>query len=285
MNTVEFPSALAFSTWERAAAAAKAKPAGLGDGLKSLKKLYDAIDFAVFDIAKLSSVEEAKERGQQIDAAIDRRVKPLEAQAKSVESAADKWIVELKKTKPEPAAAISATDAASRAAATLLRGVGTLASSAKTQLAKRLTELETAEAKAGEKEEPKQAQHRLRLKARVIEGLRIVKNRPDREIFFVVCAGNRECLPYLGPIAGSTQKGLLKTVMKGDTGLKFYYGRCIYEESCYTFVGLALPSALRKRLENNLLALTGSMWRVRVRSGTVKQAKDAKGAKDTKDEK
>jgi hypothetical protein len=277
MNTIEFPSALAFSTWERAAAAAKNKPAALADGLKSLKRLYDAIDFAVFDIAKLSDAKAAEARGKEIEAAIDRRVKPLETQAKAVESAAGKWIAELKKTKPEPPGVVSATEAAARAAAALQRNLATLAGNTKTQLAKRQAELESAEEKGEQEEEPKQAQHRLRLKAKVIEGLRIVKNRPDRQILFVICAGNRECLPYLGPIAGSTQKALLKTVMKGDTGLKFYYGRCVYEESCYTFVGLALPSALRKRLETSLAELTGSVWRVRVRSGAIKDTKkDAK---------
>ena len=277
MNNVEFPSALAFSTWERAAAAAKNKPAALADGLKSLKKLYDAIDFTLFDVAKLADAKAAEERGKEIEAAIDRRVKPLETQAKAVESAAGKWVAELKKTKPEPPGVVSATEAASRAAAALQRSLSTLASDTKTQLAKRQAELESAEEKGDKEEEPKQAQHRLRLKAKVIEGLRIVKMRPDRVINFVICAGNRECLPYLGPIAGSTQKALLKTVMKGDTGLKFYYGRCVYEESCYTFVGLALPSALRKRLETNLAELTGSVWRVRVRSGAIKDGKkDAK---------
>jgi len=272
VNTVDYPSALVFATWERAASAAKSRPAALVDGLKALRKHYDAIDFAIFDTTgKLGSVDAAKERGQQIDAAIDRRVKPLDVQARIVESAAGKWLAELKKTKPAPAAAVGATDAASSAAAALSRDIAALANAARAQLAKRLAELETSQAKAAAQDDPQLAQHRMRLKTKVIEGLRIVKNRPDHEIVFVVCAGNRECLPYLGPVAGATQKALLKTVLKGDTGLKFYFGRCIYEESSYTFVGLALPSALRKRIERGLFDLTGSAWRVRVRSGTVKE--------------
>jgi hypothetical protein len=274
MNSVEYPAGLVFSTWERAAgsAAAKAKPAGLADGLKSLRKLYDAIDFALFDISKLNSVDEAEKCRDQIEEVIERRVKPLETQARSVESAADKWIVELKKTKPEPSAVIAATDAASRGADTLARAIGSFTTSAKTQLARRLAELRAAD--ADKEDDPKLTQHRLRLRAKVVEMLRIVKNRPDREVKFVVCLGNKDCMPYLGPIVGPTQKTLLKTIMKGNSGLKYYYGRCVYEESCYTFVGLALPSALRQRIERSLVDLTGSVWRVRVRSGQIKDAQE-----------
>jgi hypothetical protein len=273
MDSVEYPAALAFSTWERAVSAANAKnkPAALADGLKTLRKLYDAIDFAVFDITKLGTPKDAELRGDQIDAAIERKLKPVQDQARTVEQAADKWIGELKKTKPEPGPAISATDAASKGAQTLARSIGSFGAAAKVQVAKRVAELKSAEDDKKD-EDPKLSQHKLRLKAKVIEMLRIVKNHPEREVKFVVCVGNQHCLPFLGLVVGATQKTLLKTVMKGDTGLKYYYGRCVYEESCYTFVGLALPSALRKRLERGLLDLTGSMWRVRVRSGTIKDA-------------
>lgn len=276
MNNIDYPPALAPATWERAAAAVKARHPALSDGLKALKRLYDTIDFAVFEIARLSNVEQAKERGKQIDVAIERRVKPLEAQARSVEAMTDKCLAELRKTRPGPAAAITATEAASRGAATLLQEVGTLTRSARAQLARRLAELETAQARPAEQHEPKQAQLRLRLRSKVKEAFGIVKNRPDRDVFFVVCAGNRGCVPYLGPVAGASQKALLKTVMKGDTGLKFYFGRCVYEESCYTFVGPGLPSGLRKRLERGLLDLTGSTWRVRIRKGTIKDEKQNK---------
>ena len=273
MNSVEYPAGLAFATWERAtaAAAAKAKPAGLADGLKSLRKLYDAIDFAVFDISKLASVADAEKCGKEIDETLERRVKPLETQAKTVGSAADKWITELKKTRPEPSAAVAATDAVSRGAETLVRGIASFAATTKALLARRLVELKTADADK-EDDDPKVTQHKLRLKAKVVEMLRIVKNRPDREVKFVVCMGSKDCMPYLGPVVGPTQKTLLKEVMKGNTGLKYFYGRCVYEESCYTFVGLQVPSALRKRLERSLLDLTGSSWRVRVRSGQIKDA-------------
>jgi hypothetical protein len=270
MDSVEYPAGLAFSAWERAVSAANAKnkPPALGDGLKSLRKLYDAIDFAVFDLAKLGTPKDAEQRRDDIDTAIERKFKPLETQAKTVEQAADKWIAELKKTKPEPSAAISATDTASKGAETLARNLASFATAARFQIAKRIAELKSAE--DDKDEDPKLSQHKLRLKAKVLEMFRIVKNHPEREVKFVVCVGNLNCLPYLGLVVGVTQKTLLKTVMKGDTGLKYFYGRCVYEESCYTFVGLAMPSGLRKRLERGLLDLTGSMWRVRVRSGTIK---------------
>ena len=275
MNSVEYPAGLVFSTWDRAAAAAaaKSKPAGLGDGLKALRKLYDAIDFSIFDFSKLATVDAAEQRGDQIDEVIERRVKPIEAQTKTIVSAADKWIAELKKARPEPSAAINASNAASRGAETLVQQLGKFTSTAKVELAKRLDELKSAA--ADQEDDPKLTQHRLRLRAKVVEMLRIVKNRPDREVKFVVCLGNKDCMPYLGPIVGPTQKTLLKTVMKGNSGLKYYYGRCVYEESSYAFVGLALPSSLRKRLERSLLDLTGSVWRVRVRSGQIKEAEDA----------
>jgi len=271
MDSVEYPAGLAFSAWERAvsAANAKSKPAALGDGLKSLRKLYDAIDFAVFDLAKLGTPKEAEQRRDDIDTAIERKFKPLENQAKTVEQAADKWIAELKKTKPEPSAAIGATDAASKGAETLARNLASFGAAARFQIAKRIAELKSAQDDKDD-DDPKLSQHKLRLKAKVLEMFRIVKNHPEREVKFVVCVGNLSCLPYLGLVVGVTQKTLLKTVMKGDTGLKYFYGRCVYEESCYTFVGLQVPSSLRKRLERSLLDLTGSSWRVRVRSGQIK---------------
>jgi hypothetical protein len=110
-------------------------------------------------------------------------------------------------------------------------------------------------------------EHRRRLKTKVLEGLRIVKGYPDREMQFMVCMGNRQCLPYLGKTVGTAQKTLLKTIMARDTGLKFFRGRCIYQESHYTFIGPAMPSALRKRLERGLFELTGTHWRVRARAG------------------
>jgi len=277
MNSVEYPASLAFATWERAtaAAAAKAKPPGLADGLKAMRKLYDAIDFAVFDTSKLTSVEDAEKCGDQIDETMERRVKPLETQAKTVGSAADKWVAELKKTRPEPSAAIAATNAVSSGVETLVRGIAGFAATAKALLARRLAELKTAADK--EDDDPKVTQHKQRLRAKVVEMLRIVKNRPDREVKFVVCMGNKDCMPYLGPVVGPTQKTLLKEVMKGNSGMKYFYGRCVYEESCYTFVGLQVPSSLRKRLERSLLDLTGSSWRVRVRSGQIKDKDEDDG--------
>jgi hypothetical protein len=276
MDSVEYPAALAFSTWDRAAAAAKDKPAALGEGLKSLRKLYDAIDFSLFDIGKLGSPKDAEQRRDDIEAAIERKFKPAETQAKAVEQAADKWLGELKKVKTAPSAAISATDAASKGAETLARELGSFGTSVRLQLARRIAELNSA-AEDDKDEDPKLSQHKLRLKAKVLEMFRIVKNHPEREVKFIICVSNQNCLPYLGLVVGVTQKTLLKTVMKGETGLKYFMGRCIYEESCYTFVGLALPSGLRKRLERGLLDLTGSVWRVRVRSGTIKDADDEGG--------
>src|SRR5204862_4991049 len=104
--------------------------------------------------------------------------------------------------KPEPSAAISATDAASKGAETLARTLGSFGAAAKAQLAKRLTELKSAD--ADKEEDPKLTQHKLRLKAKVLEMLRIVKNHPEREVKFVVCVGNQHCLPYMGLVVGVT---------------------------------------------------------------------------------
>ncbi|HMC17023.1 MAG TPA: hypothetical protein VKI18_15405, partial [Albitalea sp.] len=209
MDSVEYPAGLAFSTWDRAVSAANAKnkPAALGDGLKALRKLYDTIDFAVFDLAKLGTPKEAEQRRDEVDVAIERKLKPVQDQAKAVEQAADKWIGELKKTKPEPSGAISATDAASKGAETLARNIASFGAAARFQLAKRIAELKSAD--ADKDEDPKLSQHKLRLKAKVLEMLRIVKNHPEREVKFVVCVGNLHCLPYMGLVVGVTQKTLL----------------------------------------------------------------------------
>lgn len=118
---------------------------------------------------------------------------------------------------------------------------------------------------------PAQLLLKAKLKARLVEGFRAAKSRPTRPTHFMVCVGNRTCMAFVGPRVGSSQKTILRQMMGKDSGLKYHSGRCVFDQGCYTFVGLTIPPGIRVRLERALFLQTNTRYRVKIRKGRAEE--------------
>jgi hypothetical protein len=264
MNLPSYPALLTQSSWEReAGAVAKAKPATLGAKLKDLERCFGAIDLAAFDAARLAAVADAEKCVSRLDGEIAKGVRALVDQARAVEAEAAKVDSQYRKDAAAKAA-VQAAAAIARAAAELRAEMGKLLDAAKAAVAARLEDLRAQALKAAEKSEPESPERR-RLTTRVVDQFRLVKNRPDVKVVFLLCIGRETAAPYLGPSASDSHKPLLTKALKGDTGFKFYRGECIWEEGAYTFVGRNLSSTLARRIERGIVDLTGTRYRIRAR--------------------
>jgi hypothetical protein len=165
---------------------------------------------------------------------------------------------------PNAKAALQAAAAIARAAAAQRVELAKSLETAKVAVAKRLEELKQAALKDADKAEPDSPERR-RLTTRLLDQFRVVKNRPDRKVVFLLCVGRETAAAYLGPSASDSNKPLLTKALKGDTGFKFYRGECVWEDGGYTFVGSNLSSTLARRIERGILDLTGTRFRVRAR--------------------
>lgn len=264
MNTPSYPSLLTQTDWERQAGAlAKAKPVTLGAKLKELERRFGDVDFGAFDAARLDAVADAEKCVSRLDGEIGKNLRALVDQARAVEAEAAKVDSQYRKD-PAAKGAVQAAKAVAGAAAVQRAELGKLLDSAKAAVAKRLEELKEAALKSADKAEPESPERR-RLTTRVIDQFRIVKNRPDRKVVFLLCLGRETAATYLGPTASDSQKPLLTKALKGDTGFKFYRGECIWEDGAYTFVGRNLSSTLARRIERGIVDLTGTRYRIRAR--------------------
>lgn len=257
------PAELSAAAWERQAGAlAKVKPTTIADALKALQKAHDALDPSLLDAEPPASVAQAEQRIAALRGEIDKRLRPLGGQAAAAGSAASKWQAAARKTTGTPKPALQAAEAIVRAAAAYPGELERTLHAALERLEKRLAELQ-AEAKEAASQQPEDTPERRRIRARVIDQFRIVKNRPDRKVLFLLCMGHGSCAPYLGPTISDAQKPLLTKVLRGDTGFKFFRGECIWEEGGYTFVGNRLSASHARRIELGLFDLTGTRFRIR----------------------
>lgn len=261
-DVVALTPELTLAQWERQAGAlAKAKPTSVADALRALEKAHDAVPWALRDIEGLQDVAAAELRVAQLRNEGERRVRVLAQQAEAAGQAASKWLAGARKGEiPKPA--LQAAEALSRGAATW----GTMLERAwqtSLEAAQRQLEVLRTQAQQQAAAEPADTPERRRVRARVIDQFRLVKNRPDVKVMFLLCVGHRSCAPYLGPSAADSLKPLLAKVLQGDTGLKYFRGECIWEESAYTFVGPRMSKTIARRIEDGLLELTGTRWRVR----------------------
>lgn len=268
------PAELGLAAWERGAGPlAKARPTDVGDALKALQKAFDAVDFALFDAATLATAAAAEQRLTQARSEAEKRVRALADCTGAAGGAAGKWEQRSRKTAPKPALAAAA--AIERAAGSYATALEAHVKAALAALEKRRDELQAEEEAAQSQDQaPVETPERRRLRARVIDMFRIVKNRPDRRVLFLLCVGHRSCVPYLAPAVSDAQKPLLLKALKGDTGMRFFRGECIWEDGGYTFVGTRMTTTLARRIERGLLELTNTRWRIRAREG------DASGAGD-----
>lgn len=260
MNAPSCPAELSPTWWERQAGPlAKARPATLLDALKAHERLFGALDFDLFNADKLGDLAAAQQRANRLDGDLRKAVQTLVDQARAVEAAAAKLDGQFRKD----AAAKSALRAAAAIARAAAAQRGELARRLDTARAAVAQRLEALQRLASADRKPTESPERLRLKVRLIDQFRIVKNRPDRKVVFLLCVGRQTAAPYLGPSASDSHKPLLTKVLKGDTGFKFYRGECVWEDGGYTFVGKSLSSTLARRIERGIIELTGTRFRVR----------------------
>lgn len=259
----DLPAELSPATWERQAGAlAKAKPAGVAEALRTLQKAHEAVPWGLLTLDGLADAAAAELRVAQLRSEGERRLRPLQQQAQAAAQAASKWLAAARKDGAAPKPAQQAAEAIGRAAAPWSGALERAWQAALDTAQRRFEELQ-AQAQQQAAAEPEDTPERRRVRNRVIEQFRLVKNRPDVKVQYLLCLGHRRCAPYLGPSAGDTFKPLLAKVLKGDTGLKYFQGECIWEDGGYTFVGPRMTSTIARRIERGLLDLTGTRWRVR----------------------
>lgn len=259
------PAELTLAAWERQAGAlAKAKPAVVGDALRALEKAHDAVPWALLAVDGLGDPAAAELRVAQLRSEGERRLRPLGQQAHAAGQAASRWLGSARKESATPKPALQAAEAIARGGAAWAGDVERQWRAALEAAEKRLAELQAA-ARQEAGSEPEDSPERRRVRARVIDQFRIVKNRPDRKVLFLLCLGHNSCAAYLGATVSDAQKPLLTKVLKGDTGFKFFRGECIWEDGGYTFVGSRLSTSHARRIERGLLELTGTRWRIRAR--------------------
>lgn len=259
------PAELSVAAWERQAGAlAKAKPTTVADALRALQKAHDIVPWGLLQVDGLDDVAAAELRVAQLRSEGERRLRPLGQQAQAAAQAGSKWLAGARKESGTPKPALQAAEAIVRGAPAWAGELERQWRAAQEDAARRLAELQAAAAAEQDSDAgPPDTPERRRVRARVIDQFRIVKNRPDRQVLFLLCVGHTSCVPYLAPSINDSLKPLLIKVLKGDTGFKFFRGECVWEDGGYTFVGPRLTMTLARRIERGLLDLTGTRWRIR----------------------
>lgn len=259
------PKELDAAGWERQAGTyAKEKGVTLGADLKDVAKQLGAIDFAALDVEKIASLEEADACIATFSGEWGKSVKALCDALRDIEAAAAKLETGWRKDSAAKAAA-QATAAVVRAGAALRTSIEGEVAAAGPKLARRRADLREAEEKSAKQNRGKSPEAK-RLATRIIDQFRIVKNRPDRKVYYLLCLGRERGAAFLGPTASDSNKPLVKKVIDDDTGFKFYKGRCFWEDNTYTFVGPAMSKTIARRIEEAVRELTGTRYRIRART-------------------
>lgn len=259
-----YPKELGAAVWEKQAGDyAKAKGVTMGADLKDLEKQFGAIKFDALDVGKIESLEDMDAILADYEGDWGKSVKALCDALRTVEGAAAKLDAGWRK---EAAAksAMQAAAAIAREAGALRDEIEKAVRAAGPMLVKRRGELREAEKEAA-KQNRADSPERRRLATRLIDQFRIVKNREDRVVHYLLCLGHESGAAFLGPSASDSQKPLLKKALDGDTGFKFYRGKCVWEEGSYTFVGAAMSKTIARRIEDAVRELTGTRYRIRAR--------------------
>lgn len=275
MAQTNLPPLLTPQQWEKQKGVL-AKPTGISDALKALQRASTAVDRSLLDIDKLDGAAALKQRITQLDAELAGRVKATGDQARSVATLARKWEGEFKKlpqlAKEASAAAAELGKAATGFGEDLLEAF----QAARKALPARLAKAEADAAREGASADVVDAKDLKTVRDRVLAAMRAVKAAPPggKPVQFMVAAGPKRCLAYLGPSVGASHKTLLGELLAGESGIKYYRGECVFEAKAYTFVGDDIPTGgFGKRLQQGLLELTQQRYPVRIRksSGEVEE--------------
>lgn len=275
MASINLPPVLTPQQWEKQKGVL-AKPTGISDALKALQRASTAVDRSLLELDKLDGAAALKQRITQLDAELAGRVKATGDQARSVATLAKKWEGEFKKlpqlAKEASAAAAELGKAATGFGEDLLEAF----QAARKALPARLAKAEADAAKNSPAADLVDAKDLKTVRDRVLGAMRTVKAAQPgaKPMQFMVAAGSKRCLAYLGPSVGASHKTLLGELLTGDSGIKYYRGECVFEAKAYTFVGDDIPTGgFGKRLQAGLLELTQQRYPVRIRksSGEVEE--------------
>lgn len=250
------------------AALAKARlKVDLGETLKSLERAHAAVDWDLFGIEGLDTAEDAAQRKADLEA---ERAGPIKAALRLAGQAGTEARPLIASFKAEPAlkndAARLVSDIAA-AAAVYARAVDdTVESAAKAVEKRRLALLAAGKPAKAPAVDPQQAKLAATVRARLIAGLRAVRNplpgqAPMKFIAGVAAARARV---VIGPNVGNAQKTQLLALMPNLEGIKWMKGHCVWEDKAVTFVCAGAPSGAGKRLQRALLEQTKAKLRVRV---------------------
>ena len=257
--------------------------AGLPALLKELAKRHGAIDFSAFATYKLATAADAQKRLDAAQATQKKALKPLLEQLRSIEDAARKALAALKAAKTDAKKGPAALQEIIAAAGRLAVALPVQLESAVGALEDRLADLLAAEEEAARQQAAKDAKEGkpdagpmelskpfLLLRKKAIEGLRLVKNTPpaallEKPVCYLVAVGAKACRVYLARSVGGAQRNLLKGLMPGEKGIKYFTGNVIWEAKAHTFVGAQMPGGFAKRVQRGLLEQTKGKFRVRAR--------------------
>jgi hypothetical protein len=257
-------------------------PNGVAEALKALTRLHAAIDAKWFDTAALKSADEVQERLTVLDGVAARAVKAAVEQAKKTASLAKALEAELKKNKGSPKEALAAAGAVERDALAYAEQTASALQVAVAELKVRSAKLASREADSDKDDEVETGDIKL-LRSRVAAALKAIKiaKPDDKPMLFVLGAGQRGCLPYLGYTAGASHKTILGRLMAGDSSIKYFAGECLWEANAFTFVGDNLPTGgFARLLKDALFDLTGVKHPVRVRRTNGEVDEDAEDEVD-----
>ncbi|MCW5666135.1 MAG: hypothetical protein KIT35_20080 [Piscinibacter sp.] len=275
MAQTHLPPVLTPQQWEKQKGV-QFKPSGIGDALKNLQRASAAVDRSLLEVDKLEGAAALKQRLAQLDAEIAGRLKAACDQARSVAALAKKWEGEYKKLPQLGKEASAAAAEVAKAAAGFGDDLLEAFQAVRKALPARLAKAEAEAAKAAAPADSVDAKDLKTVRERVLGALRTVKAAQPgaKPMQFMVAAGPKRCLAYLGLSVGASHKTLLGELLAGESGIKYYRGECVFEAKAYTFVGDDIPTGgFGKRLQAGLFELTQQRFAVRIRksSGEVEE--------------
>jgi len=285
MAQVNLPITLGAAFWEKQkgalAKAPKAPPTKLGDELKALTRLHLGIDWGAFGDDKVDSVEAAKDRTAELEAAVKGKIKALVDQAKTVEAAAAKFDNEAGKDKQFPKEPLAAVASIVKAAKEYRADIDEFTSAAQKALAAKAATLVAQKAKAGASGGSADAKAVKMVRSRILTAISLVRNPKQgaRPMRFLIVLGKLSATAFMGAAVGTAQEKLLKSVIPTEAPFKSLtdpQGHVIWEKNSVTFFSDHRPSGLAKRLQVWMKKILKLNLKLRVRK-TTGEAEESEG--------
>lgn len=274
MIAVTLPVELTEAHWNKSKGLlAKAKPTGIGEGLKLLKAADASLDRDILNIAKVTQLDVMVSRMALVEAEIKRGVKAALDQAAAVEKLARKAETDFKANKLIPKSATAAAGSVAAQARNYGAQLKAESEAVRMELKSRLEAAQSEAKKAQEKAEapdPEMLKVLKTVRGKTLPSLRVVKaNNPDLPMpHFYAAVGQKAAAVMLNKTVGATEKGLLTKMLPGESGIKYFRGSMLWEAKAFTFVAEAPPSGAAKKIQAALFKLLNQKLKVRVRKTT-----------------